>query len=160
MHDALHRQCIPPERSVVFSSIMFSSVPIGRMVAILAAVGVLGTASYAFLGSINGLQTAGRAGAATQTVTGYTISDVKYGYDATDPNHINQVTFTLDGPAAMVKARLAAAGPYYRCSVSNAATAQVRAVAGQETWTVFRCNTASPQATVAAQDQLSVVAHS
>jgi hypothetical protein len=131
-----------------------------RTTAVLIAVGVVGLSSYAFLGSISGLGTAGRAGAATQSVSGYAASNINYTYNAVDPNNIDAVAFTLDGPAAMVKTRLAAAGPYYGCVVDSAATTPVRAVAGQETWTVFTCDTTGPQATVAAQDQLSVVAHS
>jgi hypothetical protein len=131
-----------------------------RPMAVLIAVGVVGLSSYAFLGSISGLGTAGRAGAATQTVSGYTVSNINYTYNAGDPNNIDVVTFTLDGPAAMVKTRLVAAGPYYGCVVNDAATTPVRAIAGQEAWTVFMCDTTGPQATVTAQDQLSIVAHS
>ncbi|MDX6533340.1 MAG: hypothetical protein QOF68_1084 [Gaiellales bacterium] len=133
---------------------------IRRVVTVLVAVGVVGLSSYAFLGSITGLETAGRAGAATQTVSGYAISSVSYTYDSTDPNLIDSVGFTLDGPASMVKARLAAAGPYHNCIDNAPATASVRAVSGQETWTAFVCDSTAPQATVLAQDELSVVAHS
>lgn len=139
---------------------MFSSLPLRRVVAVLAAVGIVGVSSYAFLGSIGGLGAAGRAGAATQAVTGYTVSNINYTYNSGDPNKIDVVTFTLDGPAAMVKTRLAAAGPYYGCVVNDPATTTTRGVAGQSTWTVFMCDTTTPQATVTAQDQLSVVAHS
>jgi len=139
---------------------MFSSIPARRLVASLVAVGVLGVSSYAFLGSITGLETAGRAGAASQTVSGYAISDINYSFNSGDPNKIDKLTFTLDGPATMVKARLAAAGPFYGCATDDAATASVRAVSGQESWTALSCDTTAPQATVLEQDELSVVAHS
>jgi hypothetical protein len=139
---------------------MFTSLPLRRAVAVLVAVGVLGVASYAFLGSISGLNNAGRAGAATQTVSGYAISAVNYQYNASNPNKIDGLSFTLDGPVSMAKAQLEAAGSWYGCTVDAAATATEQAVPGHADWTALTCDTRAPQATIQAQDQLSVVAHS
>lgn len=84
------------------------------------------------------------AGAGSGAVSGYTISSVAYGLNSTTPTNLDSVTFTISpAAAATVKAQLASGGTWYACS--NAA--------GSVT-----CNTSSPQATVAAATQLTVVA--
>jgi hypothetical protein len=135
---------------------VFVSDLLRRLAAIMVVVAIIGTASYAFLGSIAGLGTAGRAGIAVQTVSGYTVSSVDYTYDAADANKIQAVSFILDGRASMVKVRLS--HPVYRCAVDNAATAIARSVPGHADWTAYTCDTRSPQATVSTQDRLSIVA--
>jgi hypothetical protein len=132
-----------------------------RALAIAATVAVVGTVSYAFLGSITGLGTAGHAGAATQTISGYAVSDITYTYDGSDPNDINNVEFTLDNAADVVHAQLVAAGAWYACTLNAGATSAAEAVPGHDTDTVWDCDTtAGTQATVADQDQLRIVAHS
>jgi hypothetical protein len=131
-----------------------------RTLAIAATVALVGTVSYAFLGSISGLGTAGHAGAATQTVSGYAVSDIAYTYGA-DPNDIDNVEFTLDNDANVVHAQLVSGGAWYTCTLNGAATTAAQGVLGHETDTVWDCDTtAGTQATVAAQDQLRIVAHS
>jgi hypothetical protein len=132
-----------------------------RALAVAAAVALVGTVSYAFLGSITGLGAAGHAGAATQVVSGYDVSDVTYSYNASNPDEITTVGFTLDNDAAVVHTQLVAAGTWYACSLDAAATGVAQGVAGHETDTVWTCDTtAGTQATVTAQDQLRIVAHS
>jgi hypothetical protein len=134
---------------------------ITRVLAIAAAVAVVGTVSYAFLGSITGLGTAGHAGAATQVVSGYAVSNVTYTYDASNPDNINSVTLTLDNAAAVVHVQLVSSGTWYACSEDAAATTVAEGVVGHETDTVWNCDTTvGTQATVTAQDQFRVVAHS
>jgi len=64
--------------------------------------------------------------------------------ELTAPTNLDQVTFTIaPTTATTVKAQLASAGTWYSCANT----------AGSVT-----CNTTSPQATVAAATQLTVVA--
>lgn len=84
------------------------------------------------------------AGDGSNTITGYTVSNVKYNLDNTNPQLISSVQFTMTGAAAptTVKVKLVATGgSWYDCSLA----------AG--TWT---CTTTG--ATVLAADQLTVVA--
>jgi hypothetical protein len=84
------------------------------------------------------------AGAGSGAISGYTVSSIAYTIDSTTPTNLNQVSFTIAPTAATtVKAQLAAAGSWYSCTNT----------AGSVT-----CATTSPQATVAAATQLTVVA--
>jgi hypothetical protein len=87
-----------------------------------------------------------KAGDGSGAVSGYTISSVHYGLNATTPTSIDQVTFNLNStPAAgsTIKIKLVAAGTtWYSCT--NVAAA-------------ITCATTSPQATVLAADELRVV---
>ena len=81
---------------------------------------------------------------ASGVISGYTVSAVVYGLNATTPTNLDQVAFTISPVAATtVKIQLAAAGSWYSCTNT----------AGSVT-----CNTTAPQATVAAATQLTVVA--
>jgi hypothetical protein len=132
-----------------------------RALAIAAAVALVGTVSYAFLGSITGLGTAGHAGAATQVVSGYAVSDVTYAYNGANPDEITAVTFTLDNDATVVHTQLVDLGTWYACTEDAAATTTAQSVGGHATDTVWNCDTTvGTQATVTAQDQLRIVAHS
>ena len=90
---------------------------------------------------------ASKAGDGSGAVTGYTVSAVDYTLNATNPQNIDQVAFTLDStpPAGSnIKVKLVSAGTtWYSCSFAGASVA---------------CATTSPQATVASADQLTVVA--
>lgn len=111
------------------------------VIAVLAAV-VIGVAAYAFTATNTVPDTT--AGAGSGTISGYTITNVQYGLNATTPTNLDQVAFTISPAAATtVKVQLAPAGSWYSCT--NAA--------GSVT-----CATTSPQATVAAATQLTVVA--
>ncbi len=125
------------------------------LLAVFAAVVVVGTASYGFLAAANGLPTGTHAGAATVPVGGYTVSNLSYTYDSSNPDDITKVEFTLDDAAAVVHLQLAAGGSWYACSENAGLTASATAP-----HTVWDCDTTSPQATVTSQDEVSVVAHS
>lgn len=110
-----------------------------------AVVSILLVRSFALTAS-NTVPTS-KAGSGTGVISGYTLTNVHYGLNETTPSNIDSVTFDVDAapPAgAVLKVKLVAAGStYYTCTnVSTAVT----------------CNTTSPQATVAASDQLLVVA--
>ena len=107
------------------------------------AVGVvLATAAYAF--TATNTVPASNAGAGSGTISGYTASAVTYTVNSTTPTDLDQVAFTIaPTTTSTVKVQLASGGSWYDCANS----------AGSVT-----CNTTSPQATVAAATQLTVVA--
>ena len=125
------------------------------LLAVLGSVVVVGTASYAFLGAASGLPTGTHAGAATVSVSGYTVSNLSYTYDSVNPDDITKVEFTLDNAAAVVHLQLAGGGSWYACSGNAGLTSSATPPD-----TVWDCDTTSPQATVTSQDEISVVAHS
>jgi len=110
------------------------------IVALLALALGAGAFAFAAANTVPG----STAGSGSGAISGYTISGVAYTVNSTTPTNLDQVAFTISPAAATtVKAQLAAAGSWYTCA--NAA--------GSVT-----CNTTSPQATVAAATQLTVVA--
>jgi hypothetical protein len=113
-----------------------------RLVFVLAAAIAVGTGVYAYAAA--NTVPGSTAGAGSGAISGYTVSGIAYGLNATTPTNLDSVSFTIaPTTATTVKAQLAAAGNWYTCSN----------VAGAVT-----CNTTSPQATVAAATQLTVVA--
>jgi hypothetical protein len=110
------------------------------IVSVLALAVSLGVYAFAATNTVPGSS----AGAGSGAISGYTVSSVAYSPNATTPTNLDQVSFTIAPTAAStVKAQLAAGGSWYNCA--NAA--------GSVT-----CNTTSPQATVSAATQLTVVA--
>jgi hypothetical protein len=127
-----------------------------RLVVVIASVVVLGGASYAFLAALNGLPSGTHAGAGQVSVSGYTVSNLTYTYSGSNPDDINQVAFQLDDVAGVVHLQLVGSGTWYACSEDAVATALAVAPA-----TVWDCNTTvGTQATVTAQDEIDIVAHS
>jgi len=109
------------------------------VIALLLAVGV-----YAFAASntVPGTE----AGSGSGAISGYTVSSVAYGLNATTPTNIDSVTFTISPTSAgTVKIQLASGGSWYACTNTSGSVS---------------CNTTSPQATVAETTQLTVVATS
>ena len=115
--------------------------PRRTIVVTVLAVGIaLGVYAYAATNTVPG----STAGAGSGTISGYTVSNIAYGLNSTTPTNLDQVTFSITPTTATtVKAQLASGGTWYSCTNS----------AGSVT-----CNTTSPQATVAAATQLTVVA--
>jgi hypothetical protein len=127
-----------------------------RLAVVIASVVILGGASYAFLAALNGLPTGTHAGAAQVSVSGYTISNLSYTYNSSNPDDIDQVEFQLDDNAGVVHLQLDSTGVWYACSKNALLTAGAVAPA-----TIWDCDTtAGTQATVTAQDEIDVVAHS
>lgn len=110
----------------------------------LAVAVVLSIATYALTAS--NTVPATKAGAGAQAVSGYTVSNVHYNLNASDPRNVDSVTFSVDAapPAgATMKAKLQSAGTtWYTCTATGAD---------------LTCNTTSPQATASAADELSVI---
>jgi hypothetical protein len=110
------------------------------IVSVLALGMAVGVYAYAATNTVPG----STAGAGSGAISGYTVSSVQYSLNATTPTNLDQVAFTITPAAAStVKAQLASGGSWYSCTNT----------AGSVT-----CNTTSPQATVAAATQLTVVA--
>lgn len=126
-----------------------------RLVVVIASVAVLGGASYAFLAALSGLPTGTHAGAGQVSVSGYTVSNLAYTYSGSNPDDINQVSFQLDDAAGVVHLQLVGSGTWYACTEDTTASALVAPA------TVWDCDTTvGTQATVTAQDEIDIVAHS
>ena len=114
-----------------------------RRVGTLILAALLALAVYAFAAA--NTVPATKAGDGSGAISGYTISAVHYGLNATNAANIDSVTFTLNStPAAgsTMKIQLVAAGSWYSCTN----------VAADVT-----CTTTTPQATVLAADNFRVV---
>lgn len=116
----------------------------GRRIAVAAIVAFGIGGGYA-LTAANTL-TAPKAGDGTGAITGFAASSVSYTLNATAPGNIDAVAFTLTpqpASGATVKVKLVDAGTdWYGCTMTGANAS---------------CTTTSPQATVAASDELRLV---
>ena len=70
------------------------------LIAVLV-IAIAGSA-YAFANANTVPDTA--AGSGASTVSGYTVSDIKYDLDATDPNYVDAITFTIAPDTGSAKA--------------------------------------------------------
>lgn len=84
-----------------------------------------------------------RAGDGAGAITGYTVTNVAYTLNATNPQNVDSVSFKLDAAASTVKVRLQSGGTWYNCSYDS----------NTQTWS---CNT--PGQAVQPADELRVVA--
>ncbi len=118
----------------------------GRRLVALAALGVVATSAFGFAASNNMAGAGSNAGDGTAGISGYTVSNVHYTLNATNPANIDSVSFGL-APAVpatgSVSARLVTGGSWFPCSLNGAGTVATCAVSG---------------VTVAAADLLQVVA--
>jgi hypothetical protein len=105
--------------------------------------GIVSSSAYAFTAS--NTVNASSAGYGQQAISGYIASNISYALDASNPQNIDSVTFTISPTtASTVKVQLVTGGSWYSCN--NAAG-------------TVTCGTTSPtQATAAAANQLTVVA--
>jgi archaellin len=116
-----------------------------RYVAALIAAVCVAAGIYAFTAS--NTVPGSKAGSGSGAITGYTVSNIHYTPNATDPRKLDAVAFTLDAAAGTVKAQVdTVAGDWYSCTNTSG-----------NNWS---CDTTSPQANVQPADQLSVVATS
>jgi hypothetical protein len=109
---------------------------------LLVAVGVA-VAVYGFTAS--NTVTAKAAGDGSGAISGFTVSSVAYTLNSSDPSKIDAVAFSISpASTSTVKVKLDSAGStWYSCTNSSGSVS---------------CTTTSPQATVAAADELRVVA--
>jgi hypothetical protein len=114
-----------------------------KVMFVVVVVVVLAVSAYAFAAA--NTVPATKAGAGSGIVSGYTVTNVDYNLNATDPTILDSVDFTLSAAATTVKIKLVAAGStWYDCAL----------VSGMD-WT---CDTTTPSISVATIDQLDVVA--
>lgn len=110
----------------------------------LAAVvaGLVASSAYAFTAS--NTVPATNAGAGSTAISGYTATSVSYSLNASNPQNIDSVSFTISPTTtATVKVQLVSGGSWYSCTNSSGSVS---------------CDTTSPQATAATANQLTVVA--
>jgi archaellin len=107
--------------------------------AIVAAVVAL--AAYAV--TATNTVPATNAGSGSGAISGYTVSSVAYTLNATNPQNVDQVAFTISPTTGTVKVQLVSGGSWYSCTNSGGSVT---------------CATTSPQATAASINQLTVVA--
>jgi hypothetical protein len=89
----------------------------------LIMAGAVAMGAYAFTAG-NTVPTDNNAGFTTGTTTpGYTVSDVDYTLNATDPSNIDAVVFNLDKDADTVYGRFVSTDKWYTCSVNHTAVA-------------------------------------
>ena len=113
----------------------------GRLLITIVVAGVLATATYAFTAS--NTVPASKAGDGSGVISGYTVTNVAYTLNATNPANLDSVGFTLDAAAGTVKIKLVAAGStWFSCTNPSG-----------NNWTC-----ATTGAAVAPADQLQVVA--
>lgn len=110
----------------------------------LAIVVVLIISSAVYSYAATNTVPANQLGEGAGVISGYTVNNLVYSLNATNPSNIDEVSFTLDGSASTVKIKLmAASASYYDCSI-NAGT--------------WECDTTIPQAFVVSADELTVIA--
>jgi FlaG/FlaF family flagellin (archaellin) len=113
-----------------------------RTILVLLAAAALSLFTFAFTAA--NIVPGSRAGDGAGTITGYTVSNVEYALDATNPANIESVSFTLDATAGTVKAKLVqASGTYTDCTNT-----------GGNDWS---CDV-EPDPTVLSVDELRVIA--
>jgi len=120
---------------------MFNFRSSKMFVAVLMVL-VFATAAFAF--AATNTVPATYAGEGASTTSGYVVTNVVYNLNAATASNIDSVTLTLDAPASTVMVRLVTAGSYYSCTNTSG--------------TNWSCATTAPQATVAAADELRVIA--
>jgi predicted outer membrane repeat protein len=116
---------------------------IGRLTGVLGMTGILVAGTYAFTNA--NTVPGSKAGDGSGSVTGYVLSSVHYNLNATSPQNVDSVTFTLDSTpvsGGAIKAQMDPAGSWYSCTNSGANVT---------------CTTTSPQATVVGATSLRVV---
>jgi hypothetical protein len=114
-----------------------------RLLILVILIVLAATGAYVFTASNTVPNT--NAGSGSGTISGYTISNVAYNLNATNPDDIDTVTFTIaPTAAATVKIQVVNGGTWYSCTNTAGSVS---------------CDTTvGTQATVAPADQLTVVA--
>lgn len=119
-----------------------------RTIAVLVLALMIGAISYGFAAA-NIVPESG-AGDGSGAISGYTVTNVNYTLNATNPANIDAVTFDLAptagaGEPTTVKVKLVSTGStYYSCSAGVSPS--------------WSCDTTSPVVTTAAADELRVIA--
>ena len=119
-----------------------------KVLSIIVIVIVLAVSAYAFAAA--NTVPATKAGDGSGVISGYTVSNVAYNLNSTDPTSLDSVDFTLSAAATQAQIKLVAAGSvWYACDDG---------VSSGINWT---CDTTvGTQATMGTVDELKVVAAS
>lgn len=112
-----------------------------RILALLALAVILSAATYGFAAANN--VPAGVAGEGSAAISGYTVSNVVYTLDNSDPTQFDSVAFTLDANASDVYAGLGNGTVIYWTSCSGGPTS-------------FTCDLTGSTVSVAAAIELHV----
>jgi hypothetical protein len=114
-----------------------------RLLLVVVLVVLAATGAYVFAASNTVPNT--NAGAGSGSISGYTISGVAYNLNASNPNNIDTVTFTIaPASAGVVKIQVVNGGTWYDCTNTAGSVS---------------CDTTvGTQATVTPANQLTVVA--
>jgi hypothetical protein len=113
-----------------------------RIALTLGIVAIIALSAYAFTN--NNVVPGSYAGDGSQTISGYTVSNIAYSLNNATPTNLDAVSFTLDAAAGTVKIKVVGGGSWYSCSNT-----------GGNNWS---CDTTSPQATVQAANNLEALA--
>ena len=112
---------------------MFSLVSIVRSLGITGLLLSFGVGAYAFTAS-NTVPTS-KAGDGSGTISGYTLSAIHYGLNATTPTNVDSVSFTVDAaPVSGSTMKVQINSSWYTCT---------------NVTTTVTCTTTSPQLTIA-----------
>ena len=130
---------------------MLKKLPLARFLVALVASGVIAGGAYAFTAA--NTVPATNVGAGSGTVSGYTVSNIHYSLDGTNPTNIDSLTFSVSpvipntgSGKVSVQAALTSGGPNtYSCTTNTAGD-------------TVTCATTSPQLTAATLSSLTVVA--
>jgi hypothetical protein len=112
-----------------------------RYLAAVAIAAIVAPAAYAFTAA--NTVPSSSAGSGSGAISGYTVSSVSYTLNASNPQNVDQVAFTISPTSGTVKVQVVSGGSWYACTNSSGSVT---------------CATTSPQATAAAVNQLTVVA--
>ena len=122
-----------------------------RLFGITLVIGVAVMAGSAYTNT-NTFAAEPKAGAGSETISGYDISDVHYDLNTTDPQNIDSIDFTLDGQPA------ATATIQYRLANGSTWSADCAHVNADPGTTATVTNCAAPAgSTVAGTTNLTVV---
>ena len=113
-----------------------------KMFVVVLMVLVFATAAFAF--AATNTVPATYAGEGASVTSGYTVSNVAYTLNGTTASNIDSVSFDLNAAAGTVTVRLVTTGSYYSCTNTAGFS--------------WSCATTAPQVTVAAADELRIVA--
>jgi hypothetical protein len=112
---------------------MFSHLFRIRYFAMLVLILIFASSAYAFAAA-NVVPESG-AGDGSNTISGYTVSNVTYALNAANPANIETVSFDLAptagaGPATKVKVQLVSGGAWFNCTTPGASLDWDCSVAG------------------------------
>lgn len=115
---------------------MFSQLFRIRYFAILVLILIFASSVYAFAAA-NVVPESG-AGDGSNTISGYTVTNVTYALNATNPANIDRVSFDMAptagaDPATTVKVQLVAGGAWYNCTTPGTSRDWDCSVAGAVT---------------------------